>query len=271
MEGDTPAFLGLTRNGLNSALSPAWGGWGGRYVYRRHYGEVAPIWTQGGARTYGVNSRDTVTGVDGRPYRSDQATIWRWRDAFQNDFAARMDWTLKPRAAANHHPVAVVDGGKGAGPIFVETQVGKPVVLDASRSHDPDKGQRLSFRWFHYREAGASLGSALTDVEIEGADNPRAMVAAEEPCRPPSPNAPLHCRAGVAHVILEVTDNGTPRLTSYRRVIVRVNRALGASLSAPFTQAPSRGGAQGFGRALRCTPVRCAPGRKVSSRRFSRL
>ena len=26
---------------------------------------------------------------------------------------------------------------------------------------------------------------------------------------------------GIAHVILEVTDNGTPNLTSYRRVILR--------------------------------------------------
>ena len=27
MEGDTPAFLGLTRNGLNSYRNPSWGGW----------------------------------------------------------------------------------------------------------------------------------------------------------------------------------------------------------------------------------------------------
>ena len=29
---------------------------------------------------------------------------------------------------------------------------------------------------------------------------------------------------GVAHVILEVTDDGTPRLTSYRRVILSIAR-----------------------------------------------
>ena len=34
MEGDTPSFLGLTNNGLNSYRNPGWGGWGGRYVYR---------------------------------------------------------------------------------------------------------------------------------------------------------------------------------------------------------------------------------------------
>jgi hypothetical protein len=46
-----------------------------------------------------TTSADTVDG-----HTSDQATIWRWREAFQNDFAARMDWTIQPYAKANHAP-----------------------------------------------------------------------------------------------------------------------------------------------------------------------
>ena len=34
-EGDTPSFLGLIDNGLASAMSPTFGGWGGRYVWRQ--------------------------------------------------------------------------------------------------------------------------------------------------------------------------------------------------------------------------------------------
>ena len=95
-EGDTPSFLGLIDNGLASAMSPAYGGWGGRYVWRRPSGETRPFWTQGGDSYPGQDSsRDTVVGADGKAYTSDQATIWRWRTAFQNDFAARMDWTTK--------------------------------------------------------------------------------------------------------------------------------------------------------------------------------
>ena len=99
-EGDTPSFLGLINNGLASFMSPTYGGWGGRYVWRAFYGEPRALWTQGGDSFPGRdNSKDTVTGVDGRTYTSDQATIWRWRTAFQHDFAARMDWTIKdPRA-----------------------------------------------------------------------------------------------------------------------------------------------------------------------------
>ena len=104
-EGDTPAFLGLINNGLASFMSPTYGGWGGRYVWRTFYGEPRPFWTQGGDSFPGRdNSKDTVTGVDGKTYTSDQATIWRWRTAFQHDFAARMDWTMKESGAGESQP-----------------------------------------------------------------------------------------------------------------------------------------------------------------------
>jgi hypothetical protein len=67
MEGDTPTFLGLIKNGLASDRNPGWGGWGGRYILRQPLGESRPIWTQGGDCYPGSpNSRDTVFGVDGR-------------------------------------------------------------------------------------------------------------------------------------------------------------------------------------------------------------
>ena len=74
MEGDTPSFLGLIDNGLNSYRRPDWGGWGGRYVYRQPHGETHAIWTQGGDMFSRVTSQDTVTGMDGKEYTSDQAT-----------------------------------------------------------------------------------------------------------------------------------------------------------------------------------------------------
>jgi hypothetical protein len=221
MEGDTPAFLGLTANGLDSAMSPAWGGWGGRYVYRRAYGETRPIWTQGGFPLFGLDSRDEVAGVDGRRTRSDQATIWRWRDAYQNDFAARIDWTVKPFAAANHPPVAVVNGEGGTAPILLNARPGDTVDLDASSSRDPDHGQRLDFRWYVYREAGAGL-TPPADVAIAGADRPRARVTVARSCAPPLPGMTAPCGVRAVHVILAVKDDGSPPLTAYRRIVVSV-------------------------------------------------
>ena len=239
-EGDTPSFLGLIDNGLASAMSPTFGGWGGRYVWRQHYGETRPAWTQGGNSYPGRdNSRDTVAGDDGRLYTSDQATIWRWREAFQHDFAARMDWTVRSPSEANHNPAAVVNGQSGKAPLRIDATVGVPLTLDASASGDPD-GDALSYRWFFYPEAGTGIpgqpvyaaGRASTDpgrnegqgeippapeggprepparITLQGAETARATVLPKVP--------------GTAHLILAVVDDGTPSLTSYRRVILTI-------------------------------------------------
>jgi len=225
MEGDTPSFLGLIDNGLNAYRRPDWGGWGGRYVYRRPYGEGHAIWTQGGDMFSRVTSQDTVLGADGKEHVSDQATIWRWREAFQNDFAARMDWTVADFRHANHNPEVVVNGQAGTAPVWIETVVSKAVTLDASGSRDPDEGQRLHFAWFHYGEAGAT-GTNLAAIAMAGADTEKVVVTATAVCRGNWLQAAPQCTGdGIAHVILVVTDDGTPRLTSYRRIILKVHRA----------------------------------------------
>ena len=96
------------------SVGPDWGGWGGRYVYRQPYGETHAIWTQGGDLFSRVTSQDTVTGADGQEHISDQATIWRWREAFQNDFAARMNWTVADYAHANQMRHGLTSTGRRA-------------------------------------------------------------------------------------------------------------------------------------------------------------
>ena len=222
MEGDTPSFLSLIGNGLNSDRDPSWGGWGGRYVFRQPYGETHAIWTQGGDAGGRITSQDVVTGVDGRIHISDQATIWRWRTAFQNDFAARMDWTIKPFRKANHNPIAIVNGVGGTAPILVDAQVGQPVVLDADMSHDPD-GQKLTYRWISYPEAGFEPGQRMAEISIRGERKGRATITPVATCRARWIGPRPSCPDGIAHIILEVTDNGSPALTSYRRVILTIH------------------------------------------------
>jgi hypothetical protein len=241
-EGDTPSFLGLIDNGLDSAMSPTYGGWGGRYVWRTYAGETRPFWTQGGDAYPGKdNSRDTVIGVDGKTYTSDQATIWRWRTAFQNDFAARMDWSTKDFRNANHNPVALVNGQRGKAPVLVEAKIGVPLTLDATGTSDPD-GNSLSYRWFFYSEAGTGIpgqpvatGPAVPiggggSREEGGIPSATAGGPPEPPARVTLANATSSRVTvtprvpGVAHIILAVEDNGSPSLTSYRRVILNIGR-----------------------------------------------
>lgn len=222
MEGDTASFLGLLDNGLNAYRRPDWGGWGGRYVFLQPYGETHAIWTQGGDEFPRTTSQDAVVGVDGHRHVSDQATIWRWREAYQNDFAARMDWTVRDFAHANHRPDVVVNGQRGTAPIELTVDVGSAVKLDAKGTRDPD-AQRFTYRWFLYAEAGLT-GSHGATVLLAGESGPVATLTAQSACAPgwlPVPTT-LCKGPGVMHVILAVTDDGLPRLTSYRRVIVHV-------------------------------------------------
>ena len=147
MEGDTPSYLHLVQNGLNVPERPDWGGWGGRYeLYTPrtekwfYQPETRPIWT---------NVQDEVLGNDGEWHTTNHATIWRWREAYQNDFAGRMDWTVKSEYEdANHPPVVKLDH-----PAYIKAKPRERVDLSATATTDPD-GDPLSFHWFCYEEPG---------------------------------------------------------------------------------------------------------------------
>ncbi|MDO6406930.1 DUF1593 domain-containing protein [Pantoea phytobeneficialis] len=223
MEGDTPAFLGLIRNGLASDMNPGWGGWGGRYIVRTPQNEPHPIWTSGGDFFPGnPNGADTVTGADGQQYTSNQATIWRWRAAFQHDFAARMDWTIKDFQHSNHNPQVVVNGSSGQQPLFIKAKVGETLRLDAKGTQDPD-GDKLSYQWFAYPEATSAISQQVDIKQVQGVRGEDYLSAPPvlQVTKESGNQAEITIRnPGTEHVILAVTDSGTPSLTSYRRIVV---------------------------------------------------
>lgn len=219
MEGDTPSFLGLIPNGLNVPDRPDFGGWGGRYeLYTPSIAglgdnveggvpiltETRPIWsnavdayTPWQTPDYG---RALKPGT--RTFKDFRATLWRWRDEFQNDFAARMDWTVKPYSGANHPPQP-----KLANADKMTVYSGDVFNLSAAGTTDPD-GDSLTYLWFHYPEAG----TWKTPIPPEGAEDVFHVAF----------KAPVVARPETAHFILKVTDKGAPPLTRYKRVIVTI-------------------------------------------------
>ncbi|KAL4730967.1 hypothetical protein ACLX1H_003009 [Fusarium chlamydosporum] len=155
MEGDTPSFLPLVRNGLGDVNHPDWGSWGGRYTLLDHSGQ---------SRVY-ADTSDYVVGKNGQSFISKFATIWRWREDYQFDFAARMKWTINSNYSENNHqPVAVVNGTCGPAPLELKYKPGDNITLDASDSWDPD-GDGLKYDWFHYREPGG-YGRGLEGFDL---------------------------------------------------------------------------------------------------------
>lgn len=221
MEGDTPSFLNLISNGLSVQERPDWGGWGGRY---ERLSTDLGLWT---------TTADTVVGADGTSHSTPQATVWRWRAAFQNDFAARMAWSVSPRYAdANHAPTVMVNGQEGLAPVEMTGCAGVPVSLSAIGSRDPD-GDALTYRWFWYREA---TGLFAPDVMLSTQTGTETKVEVGKTVQLDQFTPPSTYKI---HVILEVQDSGTPKLTRYRRAIITVPGANHGDKGNPCAVTPN--------------------------------
>jgi hypothetical protein len=187
-EGDTPSWFYFLSNGLGDPDHPEWGGWGGRF-------------TNSHDRVY-RDAQDAVGAVtDAR------ATVWRWREAFQNDFAARLDWCVAGDFdLANHNPIAVLNGDTTRRVLVLGARPGETITFSAAGSSDVD-GDGFTTTWFIYREAGTFDGEPTLSV----VDGGRATFTAP-PVQEPA----------AVHVIMQLEDWGTPSLFAYRRAVVTV-------------------------------------------------
>jgi len=194
-EGDTFTYLNLIDNGLQRD------GWGGHGA-----GAATAATGQRPLLQITINSYDDLLRLQEmasarpRPPSPDPDFI----PAAQNDFAARLAWSVTSAyAGANHPPTVAIRGSSR-----ISAHAGETVRLEGAVS-DPD-GNAMALRWWQWKEAGTYPG--LVTIT-----NPTAPIA--------SVQIPADAAVGqTIHVVLAATDNGAPALTRYQRVVVSVMR-----------------------------------------------
>lgn len=197
-EDDSWSFIYLIPTGLSDPLQPEWGGWAGRYG--RRDGDPLNRTGPNGKAFYWANQIDLWNGKTSR-----DNTARRWAVHLQNDFRARLHWCVAERFdSANHAPQPHCLGNATREVLQRKAPIGRPFSLDASGSSDPD-GDKLSYRWYVYPEPGSYRGAAA----VRDGNTSKATLP-----------VPADAAGKSIHVVLEVTDSGTPSLTRYRRVIV---------------------------------------------------
>lgn len=197
-EGDTPNFFYILDNGLRSWENPYYGGWAGRFQ------KVFPSQTYFPGADMNLSSNGTLLGGlfvetydDGDRFKP----LYRWIPAFQNEFAARMEWTYKSYEEANHEPVVQVAEG-----IDLNAKRGETVTLTA-KTYDPD-GDNVTVTFWQYGDAD----TYAEDVELVAGEGDQVSFVVPEDAK----------IGDTIHIIVEAQDDDDLPITRYQRVIVTV-------------------------------------------------
>ena len=171
-EGDTFTFFNLIGNGLDAFRAETPGGWGGRAV---------------------VN-----------PASPPSSPPPNFTPAAQNDFAARLLWSITPAyAGANHEPAVAIRGSSR-----IVARPGETVRLEAVAS-DPDR-DTVTLRWWRWKDVDTYPG----DVTLSNPAAPTVEFRLPDDAMP----------GQVIQLVVEATDSGRPALTRYQRLAVSVTR-----------------------------------------------
>lgn len=194
-EGDNPTFMNMLDNGLRAYEQGSYGGWGGRQMSPGEGNLFAPLNdTSQQAMVNAISALNNSGNSAHHPAKN-------YFQASQHDFATRLRWSITPEyKQANHEPLVRVSG-----PLNITAAPGAKLRLNGVVS-DPD-GQPVTVKWWHY-----AVGTYPREVTITNSDALQAEV-----------HIPADATPGqTIHIILEGTDQGTPALTRYQRVIITV-------------------------------------------------
>lgn len=199
-EGDTGTFMNMLGNGLRAYEDASYGGWGGR-------GVNAPVFSftpdNPAAMDSTLEGMMSTMGAISAGTRQEPNVLPSYFAIAQNDFAARLKWSVTSRFEdANHEPLVSVDATE------LSAAPGETVKLSGKIS-DPDNDE-VTATWYQLR-----VGTYPGLVAVANKNLPETSMLIPADAMP----------GQTIHVILEVTDRGTPALTRYQRIIITVRNA----------------------------------------------
>jgi hypothetical protein len=186
--------------GLRSTEAPSYGGWGSRFSSCPNSDNRYVNWDEKDLKIHYVADAYAGDTITRNWYQKMHYSGARWNDDIQNELAVRASWCVKDFDEANHPPVVSLEVPEDI------TAVPGDVIKLACSATDPD-GDKLSYSWWQYKEAGTSM----SEIKIKGASEPEAsFVCPDDPGK-------------IIHIILEVQDDDPEHpLTRYGRVVVEV-------------------------------------------------
>jgi hypothetical protein len=197
-EGDTKTFMNLIPNGLEAMEKGYPGGWGGR-PFQPNEAYVDPFSNDTSKVKDLVISASSLKKMSSA--EKNTAVFPDFFAAAQHDFAARMQWSMTgDRKGANHPPRVLIKGEQE-----IQARPGQEIRLRV-QVEDPD-GDAYTIKWWTFLKDQYTPEIELTAAGVTGAKI----------------HLPQHLATGqTLYVVVEVTDRGTPALTRYQLVRIKI-------------------------------------------------
>ncbi len=206
-EGDSPSFYYVLGNGLRGYEDPTWGGWGGRF--------------------YKVEGLKNV-------YRDvSKMSYSAWTEYVLRDFEVRNNWcNAASYEDANHYPVIEMET-----PLDITVHSGETVeikykVTDSDKPNPEAMWQRYGTLWEQqgmskeqFMERSKNMGPLPVQAswsQFKEAGTYDGWVKLNSGRNSVGFVAPKVSEAKTIHLLMEATDQGSPALTSFARVVVTV-------------------------------------------------
>lgn len=191
-EGDDGTFMNMPANGLRAFENASYGGWGGRAITEKEINSfsLSPTDTSQQSMVAMLSRLNKIAG-----------TFPDFFPAAQRDFAARLKWSVTSKYSdANHAPVVTIEG-----PLHILASAGQTIRLNGNVT-DPD-GNKVSIKWWQLH-----VGTYPGEVTLSNENTPSVKVL-----------IPKDAASGqTVHLILEATDDGSPSLTRYGRIVITI-------------------------------------------------